>query len=37
MKDIRGDGHVKYVLKIEFWGGIRVGSVNRDLRLEGNV
>ena len=36
-KDIRGDGHVKDVLKIELWGGIRVGSVYRDLRLEGNV
>jgi hypothetical protein len=37
MKDIRGDGHVKDVLIIKFWGGIRVGSVDRDLRLEGNL
>lgn len=37
MKHVRGDGHVKDVLKIKFWGGIRVGSVDRYLGLEGDM
>jgi hypothetical protein len=39
VKDIRvdGHGHVEDVLKVEFWGGIRVGSVDGDLGLEGDV
>jgi hypothetical protein len=37
VKDISGDGHVKNVLKIKVWGGIRVGSVDGDLGLERDV
>jgi hypothetical protein len=37
VKDVRGDGHVKDVLKIKVWGGIRVGSVDRDVGLEGDM
>jgi hypothetical protein len=37
VKDIGGKGQVKHVLNIKFWGGIREGSVYRDLGLEGNV
>ena len=37
MKDISGDGKVKHVLNVKFWGWIREGSIYRDVRLEGNV
>lgn len=31
MKDIIGDGHIKDVLEVEFWGRIREGRVYRNL------
>jgi hypothetical protein len=37
VKDISGDGKVKHVLNVKFWGWIREGSIYRDVRLEGNV
>ncbi len=37
MKDISGDGKLKHMLNVKFWGGIRKGRVYRDMRVEGNV
>jgi hypothetical protein len=37
VKDISGDGEVKHVLYVKFWGWIREGGIYRDVRLEGNV
>lgn len=38
MKNISGDGEVKHVLNVKFWGRIREGGIiYRDVRLEGNV
>jgi hypothetical protein len=37
VKDISGDGKVKHVLNVKFWGGIREGGIYRDVGLEGDV
>ena len=37
VKDISGNGEVKHVLNVEFWGWIREGGIYRDVRLEGNL